>query len=146
MLGKEFSRSKHSIESKVELVRQRMFHEISFDDAVEKFGICRATLSSWMTKYRSEVLRRIPQEELPLYVLRNENNGTMSVEQELRARIAQLEHDLQLSKIERKIYEVICEKAKSELNYDIKKNLDRQLLQMLPDGSELKKDLPKEIQ
>ena len=74
MLGKEFSRSKHSIESKVELVRQRMFHEISFDDAVEKFGICRATLSSWMTKYRSEVLRRIPQEELPLYVLRNENN------------------------------------------------------------------------
>lgn len=31
MLRKEFSRSKHSVESKVELVRQRMFHEISIN-------------------------------------------------------------------------------------------------------------------
>lgn len=144
MLGKGIQKKDYSIEEKVEIVRQRMFHEVSFDGALAKFGIGSSTLCSWMSKYRSEVLRRIPQEELPLYVSHKNKGKNMSVEQELRNRVAELENELLKAKVERKIYEVICDLAKSELNYDIKKNLDPQLLQMLPDGSELKKNALKE--
>lgn len=145
MLGKGVLKKDYSIEEKVEIVRQRMFHEISFDGALSKFAISSATLCRWMGKYRSEVLRRIPQEELPLYVLRNNKGKNMSIEQELRERVAELEQELLKAKVERKVYETICDLAKSELNYDIKKNLDPQLLHLLPDGSELKKRSLKEI-
>ena len=57
--------SRHTIEEKIEAVRQRIFQESSFRELQERHGICSATLSVWIKKYKAEVLRRFPVKDLP---------------------------------------------------------------------------------
>ena len=67
--------SRHTIEEKIEAVRQRIFQESSFRELQERHGICSATLSVWIKKYKAEVLRRFPVKDLQneLTRLRREN-------------------------------------------------------------------------
>ena len=75
--------SRHTIEEKIEAVRQRIFQESSFRELQERHGICSATLSVWIKKYKAEVLRRFPVKDLPLYVLKYQETMTTEEENEL---------------------------------------------------------------
>ena len=74
--------SRHTIEEKIEAVRQRIFQESSFRELQERHGICSATLSVWIKKYKAEVLRRFPVKDLPLYVLKYQETMTIDMAKE----------------------------------------------------------------
>ena len=57
--------SRHSIEEKLSAVRQRMYGELSFQDVLERYGVCGSTLSEWLRKYRDEVLRLEREKGIP---------------------------------------------------------------------------------
>ena len=87
--------SRHTIEEKIEAVRQRIFQESSFRELQERHGICSATLSVWIKKYKAEVLRRFPVKDLPLYVLKYQETMTTEEENEL-TRLRRENEDLKL--------------------------------------------------
>lgn len=115
--------SRHTIEEKIEAVRQRIFQESSFRELQERHGICSATLSVWIKKYKAEVLRRFPVKDLPLYVLKYQETMTTEEENEL-TRLRRENEDLKL------LHEanlLMIDMAKERFGIDIKKNYEEML-------------------
>ena len=113
--------SRHTIEEKIEAVRQRIFQESSFRELQERHGICSATLSVWIKKYKAEVLRRFPVKDLPLYVLKYQETMTTEEENEL-TRLRRENEDLKL------LHEanlLMIDMAKERFGIDIKKTTRR---------------------
>ena len=122
--------SRHTIEEKIEAVRQRIFQESSFRELQERHGICSATLSVWIKKYKAEVLRRFPVKDLPLYVLKYQETMTTEEENEL-TRLRRENEDLKL------LHEanlLMIDMAKERFGIDIKKNYEEMLLAGLVNG------------
>ena len=116
--------SRHTIEEKIEAVRQRIFQESSFRELQERHGICSATLSVWIKKYKAEVLRRFPVKDLPLYVLKYQETMTTEEENEL-TRLRRENEDLKKILVE--AYELMLELARERLHVDVKKNYEEML-------------------
>ena len=51
--------SRHSIQEKLEAVRQRMYGELSYQEVLDRYGISGSTFGDWLKKYRGEVLRLV---------------------------------------------------------------------------------------
>ena len=95
----------------------------SFRELQERHGICSATLSVWIKKYKAEVLRRFPVKDLPLYVLKYQETMTTEEENEL-TRLRRENEDLKL------LHEanlLMIDMAKERFGIDIKKNYEEML-------------------
>ena len=109
---------RHSIQEKLEAVRLRMYGELSFNEVLSLYGITSATLSLWLKKYRSEVLRLNRDKGIPLYVLKTNDDMVPNEHEELE-RLRQEVADLKLIN---RAWEILAELGKERYNIDLKKN------------------------
>ena len=112
---------RHSIQEKLEAVRLRMYGELSFNEVLSRYGITSATLSLWLKKYRSEVLRLNRDKGIPLYVLKT-NDDMIPNEHEELERLRQEVADLKLIN---RAWEILAELGKERYNIDLKKTSRR---------------------
>ena len=110
--------SRHSIQERLEAVRQRMYGELSFQEVLERYKVSHSTFCGWLKKYRSEVLRLEPEKGIPLYVLKPGDEMNKDDYKELerpRQEVADL-------KLINRAWEIIAELGKERYNIDLKKN------------------------
>ena len=87
-------------------------------NAMYRYGITSATLSLWLKKYRSEVLRLNRDKGIPLYVLKTNDDMVPNEHEELE-RLRQEVADLKLIN---RAWEILAELGKERYNIDLKKN------------------------
>ena len=110
--------SRHSIQEKLEAVRQRMYGELSYQEVLDCYKISSSTLGEWLKKYRAEVLRQEREKGIPLYVLKPEDEMDKNEHKELerpRQEVADL-------KLINRAWEILAELGKERYNIDLKKN------------------------
>ena len=110
--------SRHSIQEKLEAVRQRMYGELSYQEVLDCYKISSSTFGEWLKKYRAEVLRQEREKGIPLYVLKAEDEMDKNEHKELE-RLRQEVADLKLIN---RAWEILAELGKERYNIDLKKN------------------------
>ena len=110
--------SRHSIQERLEAVRQRMYGELSFQEVLERYKVSHSTFCGWLKKYRQEVLRLEREKGIPLYVLKPGDEMDKNEYKELE-RLRQEVADLKLIN---RAWEIIAELGKERYNIDLKKN------------------------
>lgn len=116
--SRNYCTSKYSLETKLEAVRQRIFGELSYQAILDLYGISSGTLSSWLHKFRSEVLRREGSKGIPLYVFQPEDDMPTNDQAELE----RLRREVEDLKLINETWEIIARLAKERYSIDIKKN------------------------
>ena len=111
--------SRHSIEEKLSAVRQRMYGELSFQDVLERYGVCGSTLSEWLRKYRDEVLRLEREKGIPLYVLKPEDE----MDKDDRKELERLRREVADLKLINRTWEILADLGKERYGIDFKKKL-----------------------
>ena len=107
----------HPIETRLEAVRQRMYGELSFQETLDRYGISKDTLSGWLKKYRSEVLRRESAKGIPLYVLNKEDDMDKHEHEELE----RLRREVATLRLVNRTWEILAELGKERYAIDFKK-------------------------
>ena len=107
----------------MEAVRQRMYGELSFQETLDRYGIGKDTLSSWLKKYRSEVLRRESGKGIPLYVLNKEDEMDKNDREELE----RLRREVATLRLVNRTWEILAEQGKERYAIDLKKNFEATL-------------------
>ena len=115
--------SRHSIEEKLSAVRQRMYGELSFQDVLERYGVCGSTLSEWLRKYRDEVLRLEREKGIPLYVLKPEDE----MDKDERKELERLRREVADLKLINRTWEILADLEKERYGIDLKKNFGETL-------------------
>lgn len=113
----------HPIETRLEAVRQRMYGELSFQETLDRYGISKDTLSGWLKKYRSEVLRRESAKGIPLYVLNKEDDMDKHEHEELE----RLRREVATLRLVNRTWEILAELGKERYAIDLKKNFEATL-------------------
>ena len=111
----------HPIETRLEAVRQRMYGELSFQETLDRYGISKDTLSGWLKKYRSEVLRRESAKGIPLYVLNKEDDMDKHEHEELE----RLRREVATLRLVNRTWEILAELGKERYAIDLKKTSRR---------------------
>ena len=104
----------HSIEEKLSAVRQRMYGELSFQDVLERYGVCGSTLSEWLRKYRDEVLRLEREKGIPLYVLKPEDE----MDKDERKELERLRREVADLKLINRTWEILADLGKERYGID----------------------------
>jgi transposase-like protein len=109
---------KFSEDSRREIVMEVLSGTLTKEQARHVYGIkSKSAILEWMRIFAG-LERRVPNDPLP--ILRN-----MSVEQdsnkELKARIRQLEEELQLSRLKGRAYQIMVDIAREEYGLDLEK-------------------------
>ena len=113
----------HPIEMRLEAVRQRMYGELSFQETLDRYGVSKDTLSGWLKKYRSEVLRRESAKGIPLYVLNKEDDMDKHEHEELE----RLRREVATLRLVNRTWEILAELGKERYAIDLKKNFEATL-------------------
>ena len=73
--------SRHSIQDRLEAVRQRMYGELSYQEVLDRYGISSSTFGDWLKKYRGEEadLRRDFFDGTGVYLLFSDTLGVREV-------------------------------------------------------------------
>jgi transposase-like protein len=109
---------KFSEDSRRKIVMEVLSGTLTKEQARHVYGIkSKSAILEWMRIFAG-LERRVPNDPLP--ILRN-----MSVEQdsnkELKARIRQLEEELQLSRLKGRAYQIMVDIAREEYGLDLEK-------------------------
>ena len=115
--------SRLSIEEKLSAVRQGMYGELSFQDVLERYGVCGSTLSEWLRKYRDEVRLRKYRDEvlrlerekgIPLYVLKPEDE----MDKDDRKELERLRREVADLKLINRTWEILADLGKERYGID----------------------------
>ena len=100
-----------------------MYGELSFQETLDRYGISKDTLSGWLKKYRSEVLRRESAKGIPLYVLNKEDDMDKHEHEELE----RLRREVATLRLVNRTWEILAELGKERYAIDLKKNFEATL-------------------
>lgn len=110
--------SRHSIQDRLEAVRQRMYGELSYQEVLDRYGISRSTFGDWLKKYRGEVLRLGREKGIPLYVLKPDDE----MDKDERKELERLRQEVADLKLINRAWEILSELGKERYGIDLKKN------------------------
>ena len=110
--------SRHSIQEKLEAVRQRMYGELSYQEVLDCYKISSSTFGDWLKKYRGEVLRLGREKGIPLYVLKPDDE----MDKDERKELERLRQEVADLKLINRAWEILSELGKERYGIDLKKN------------------------
>ena len=96
--------SRHSIQERLEAVRQRMYGELSYQEVLDRYGISSSTFGDWLKKYRG-VLK--PDDEM---------------DKDERKELERLRQEVADLKLINRAWEILSELGKERYGIDLKKN------------------------
>lgn len=110
-----------------------MYGELSYQEILERYHVSGSTFSSWLHKYRVEVLRRESPKGIPLYVFQPEDQMSRNEHEELE----RLRREVEDLKLINRTWEILARLSKERYNIDFKKNFGEMQSMKAAPGSDL---------